>query len=73
MFRDIDIQATDTVVIDSEVTDFITEADAVIDGLLYPYYVTPITGAESLKIVIHLDNIARWLYQINIAKGIRRF
>jgi len=51
MFRGIDIEAADTVITDSTLADFISEADAEIDGKLNAYYVTPITGTEALKIV----------------------
>jgi len=51
MFRNLAVEATGTVVIDSEMTQFIEDADAEIDAKLGQYYVTPITGTESLKIV----------------------
>ena len=51
LFRDIDIQATGTAIVETELDEFISDADVEIDSKLYPYYVTPITGTESLKIV----------------------
>lgn len=57
MFRGIDIiadtgdEATNTVITEEEVTQFITDADIEIDAKLNEYYVTPITGTESLKYI----------------------
>lgn len=51
MFREIKIEASDTVILTSEVDEFIAEVDAEIDAKLDAYYVTPITGANSLLIV----------------------
>lgn len=50
MLRDIIISAT-SVVTTSDVTEFISESDAVIDAKLSPHYTTPITGVEALKLV----------------------
>lgn len=72
MFRNIDIEAatetpsTDTVITTEEVEQFIVDADAWIDNVLYPYYTTPITGTESLKVV---DTISRY-FAAHTIKGI---
>lgn len=49
-FKDLDLSST-TKIKDTEVTQFIVESDAYIDGRLSKKYVTPITGTEALKIV----------------------
>lgn len=51
MFRDIEIQASDTAITESEVTQWISEADAIIEAKLKQFYYLPITGASSLLIV----------------------
>ena len=57
MFRNIQILAAtgteenDTAITLEEVATFISEADAEIDAKLNLYYVTPVTGVESLKIL----------------------
>ena len=63
MFRKIKIEddtgteANNTAITTEEVDQFIIDADAWIDNVLAPYYVLPITGTESLKI---LDTISRY-------------
>jgi len=42
---------TDTVVTTSDISEWITQADAYINGRLSAYYETPITGSEALSIV----------------------
>lgn len=49
-FKDVDFSAS-TVVTSDDITRFIAEADALIDGHLAGKYDTPITGATSLLIV----------------------
>jgi len=49
-FKSVTFSST-TAVTDSEVTEFISQIDAWIDGILYSKYETPITGTESLKIL----------------------
>ncbi len=51
MFRKLDTTSANAAVTDAEIEVFISEADAEINGALYPYYETPITGVESLKIM----------------------
>lgn len=57
MFRGISIEPTtddeqtDTAVTTEDVERFIDEVDAEINGLLYEYYETPITGTNALLIV----------------------
>jgi len=58
MFRNIKFDASSSAVTESEVEKFITDADTWIDAKLNPYYTTPITGTESLKIV---DMISKYL------------
>ena len=61
MFRAIDmVDATgdadnDTAIITEEVTQFITEAESRINAKIKQYYATPITGPESLNILIISD------------------
>ncbi len=63
LFRDLKVDAdtgdetTNTVVTTEEVTEFITRADAIIDGKLAKFYTVPITGAESLKIVEEISTL----------------
>lgn len=51
MFRDLKVEATGTAVVEATLTNWIARQDAYINARLSEYYVTPITGAESLKIV----------------------
>jgi len=51
MFRSIKIESTGTSVITSEVENWISEIEASVNAKLKAYYVTPITGTESLKIL----------------------
>ena len=57
MFRDIAIEIatgdpdTETSVTAEDVTQFIEDADSEIDMVLSDYYVTPISGVESLKYI----------------------
>ena len=63
MFRSIKIVAdtgdenTNTAITEEEVAEFIAEADAEIDGKLFDYYATPITGASSLLIVGQISKL----------------
>jgi len=72
MFRKIAIEAdtgteaNNTAITEEEVTEFMTDADALIDAILAQYYVTPITGTESLKL---LDVVSKYLVADTI-KGI---
>lgn len=56
-FKNISFSATTSITTD-EVTRFIDEADAYIDGRLDNIYVTPVTGVVSLLI---LQQISTWL------------
>ena len=57
MFRGIDIKPINvdpkqnTAVTEEDVADFIAEVDAEINGFLFDYYATPITGDEALLII----------------------
>ena len=51
LFRDLEVQAADTVIIESEIDTWIAEADAVINAKLEPFYDVPITGTNSLLVV----------------------
>lgn len=63
MFRDIVINPatgnpeTETAVTSETVTELITEADAFIDGKLFDYYTTPITGVNSLIMVGRISKL----------------
>jgi len=50
-FRDLEIDAANTDVTTAALAEWIEEVEAEIDAKLSNYYVTPITGTESLKIV----------------------
>jgi hypothetical protein len=56
LFRDLEVDAANTVIIESELDDIISEVEAEIDAKLYDFYVVPVTGTESIKI---LGKIAR--------------
>lgn len=58
MFRNIKFDSSSSAVTESEVDQFIADADVWIDAVLDPYYVTPITGTNSLKIV---DMISKYI------------
>lgn len=63
MFRHIKIEAPsgtesqDTAITTEDVAEFIIDADAEIDAKLSEFYVTPITGVESLK---HIGTISKY-------------
>ena len=61
-FKDIDFSASTTIT-DTEVTAFISEADALIDATIDNRYVVPVTGAASLLI---LKTISIWLVKARI-------
>jgi phage gp36-like protein len=57
--------ATGQPVTDAEVTEFISQADAEIDGYLSQRYVTPITGTISLVVV---KQLSIWLVADRVSK-----
>jgi len=63
-FRNVSFTTT-SLVTTAEVTEFIVQADALIDGMIGKRYEVPITGAESLKI---LKQISIWLVAYRVSK-----
>jgi len=57
LFRDLEVEATDTVVTIPELNEFIARADALIDGKLAKFYTVPITGVESLLVVEEISTL----------------
>jgi len=66
-FRKLDVSGS-TSVNSTEINTFIEQADAFINAKLYDYYVTPITGVESLKII---KMICVWLVADRISNILR--
>jgi len=60
-----------TKITSTEVTEFISQADAMIDGIVSGKYVTPVTGSESLKIVkmISINLVAGRIWNILEREG----
>ena len=59
MFRDIRVEATDTVITDSEIAQFISEADAEINAKLNKFYQTPIDSGDSPESFLILGRISK--------------
>ena len=60
MFRSLKIEAADTAIIDSEMTEWIAEVDEEIDSRLFYYYTTPVLIGNSPKSYKILQRIATW-------------
>lgn len=57
IFRKINIDASNSALTPTELTIFIDEAEAEMNGVLFDYYTVPITGVESLKIVSKISTL----------------